>query len=88
MKHYTVTGTYGKATPIKVSVNESDLESMKNSPLYTIVSITEHVPHIRYATVAGCERCTYDEYVPHFNCMYKGNAMGHSASHCTADACY
>ncbi len=37
-----------------------------------------------------CERCkrrdAYD--VPHFNCMYNGQRSGHSAAHCTANACY
>jgi len=88
MKHYTVTGTYGKATPIKVSVNEMDLENMRKDSHYTITSVIEHTPHIRYRTEEGCERCTYDEYVPHFNCMYHGKAIGHSTAHCTANACY
>ena len=38
-----------------------------------------------------CERCIQqgeDIYVPHFNCLYNGNAIGHGATHCTADACY
>lgn len=43
---------------------------------------------IRYTTCEGCERCTTDAYVPHYNCIYSGNAMGHSAAHCTADSCY
>lgn len=37
--------------------------------------------------VEGCDRCP-DIHVPHFNCLYGGNAMGHSKAHCTADACY
>lgn len=37
--------------------------------------------------VEGCERCP-DAYVPHYNCLYSGHAMGHSAAHCTANACY
>jgi hypothetical protein len=45
-------------------------------------------PVIRYRTAEGCERCKTDAYVPHYNCLYHGNAMGHSAAHCTADACY
>lgn len=44
--------------------------------------------HIRQPAVEGCKRCETDAYVPHFNCQYGGNAVGHSASHCTADACY
>lgn len=35
-----------------------------------------------------CERCQWDKHVPHDNCLYGGNATGHSAAHCTADACY
>lgn len=26
--------------------------------------------------------------VPHNNCMYDGMRIGHSSSHCTADACW
>lgn len=37
---------------------------------------------------AECERCLTDAYVPHYNCMYAGKAMGHSLAHCTANACY
>jgi hypothetical protein len=37
--------------------------------------------------VEGCERCP-DPYVPHFNCLYGGNACGHSKAHCTANGCY
>jgi hypothetical protein len=35
-----------------------------------------------------CERCKWDTAVPHNNCLYNGNAIGHSKAHCTADACY
>ena len=35
----------------------------------------------------GCDRCP-DIHVPHFNCLYGGKAVGHSAAHCTANACY
>jgi len=38
--------------------------------------------------VPDCERCKTDGYIPHFNCMYDGKAIGHSESHCTANACY
>jgi hypothetical protein len=37
---------------------------------------------------ANCARCLTDAYVPHYNCLYAGKAMGHSESHCTANACY
>lgn len=36
-----------------------------------------------------CERCKWDDHIPHTNCLYYGTwHMGHSSSHCTADACY
>lgn len=37
--------------------------------------------------VANCEQCP-NPYVPHFNCLYGGNEIGHSKAHCTANACY
>lgn len=43
---------------------------------------------IRYRTEPGCSRCENDPYVPHYNCLYKGERVGHSKDHCTADACY
>jgi len=43
---------------------------------------------IMYRTAEDCERCKTDAYVPHYNCLYNGRAIGHNASHCTADACY
>jgi hypothetical protein len=44
---------------------------------------------ILYKTYDGCERCEWDEYVPHDRCLYFGkNVNGHSASHCTASACH
>ena len=49
---------------------------------------TQNTITIRYRTCEGCERCTTDPYVPHYNCMYQGRAVGHSAAHCTASACY
>lgn len=49
---------------------------------------TTTTPVIRYRTCEGCERCKVDPYVPHYNCLYGGNATGHSAAHCTADSCY
>ena len=45
------------------------------------------VSEITYKTLEGCVRCTTDIYVPHYNCMRPGQS-GHSASHCTANACY
>lgn len=43
---------------------------------------------IQQRAVVGCDRCLTDAYVPHYTCMYAGNAMGHSEGHCTANACY
>jgi hypothetical protein len=45
-------------------------------------------PRVLYTTDPTCERCKIDPYVPHYNCMYSGRAIGHSNAHCTADACY
>lgn len=40
-------------------------------------------------TFPDCERCKWDNAVPHTNCLYYGTwHMGHSSSHCTANACY
>ena len=41
------------------------------------------IPTIRYQTAEGCERCTYDAYVPHYNCHCSGKR-----AHCTSDYCY
>jgi hypothetical protein len=38
---------------------------------------------ILYKTCEGCERCTTDPYVPHYNCI-----CGKRKPHCTADSCY
>lgn len=43
---------------------------------------------VNYKTDPTCPRCKTDKYVPHYNCMYHGNAVGHSKAHCTANACY
>ncbi len=45
-------------------------------------------PRILYKTDPSCNRCKTDPYVPHYNCMYSGRAVGHSSAHCTANACY
>ena len=37
----------------------------------------------RYKTAEGCERCTTDLYVPHYNCT-----CGANRAHCTSDYCY
>ena len=84
---YKVKATFG-STPVEVSANAKDIAAMAVDPRYTIESIKVHTPVIRYATCEGCERCTTDEYVPHYNCFYGGKATGHSEAHCTAHACY
>lgn len=84
---YKVKGYFG-SVGIEVSANEHDLEAMRSDARYTIESVSVYEPVIRYRTAEGCERCTYDEYVPHYNCMYHGKAVGHSEAHCTAHACY
>ena len=43
---------------------------------------------VLYRTDPNCDRCKTDPYVPHFNCLYHGKAIGHSAAHCTANGCY
>ena len=40
-------------------------------------------PKVRYQTEEGCERCTHDIYVPHYNCRCSAKR-----AHCTADYCY
>lgn len=42
-------------------------------------------------SIVGCARCDRADFsdVPHFNCIYRGQAVGHSSTgHCTADACF
>lgn len=53
-----------------------------------MVECEPYTPVIRYKVDPTCSRCETDEYVPHYNCIYSGNAAGHSASHCTADSCF
>lgn len=79
---------YGGMTKVVGVVNESGLEAIKSEPRHIIESIAPYTPVIRYRTVEGCERCTTDEYVPHYNCLYQGKAVGHSEAHCTANGCY
>ena len=86
---YKVTGLYGKFTPIKGMIMDSvRLEEYLASPAFTLESVEEYTPVIRYQTEEGCERCTHDEYVPHFRCVYYGERVGHSKAHCTASGCY
>lgn len=85
---YKVNGTFGKATPFAYIMDEEALATLRSDRLYTIASVEPYTTHINYRTAEGCERCTTDEYVPHYNCLYGGKAVGHSASHCTANGCY
>ena len=49
---------------------------------------------VTWAKVVNCPECeAKDElgtmpYIPHFNCLYNGKAIGHCAGHCTAESCY
>ena len=88
MTTYLVSATFRNGGTSSATVTEERLAEMQTSPWWTVHSVVEHVPNIRYRTCEGCERCTYDEHVPHYNCMYKGKAVGHSEAHCTANACY
>jgi hypothetical protein len=85
---YKVKGLYGKFTPCEFILDAEGLERWTNEKAFVIESVEEYTPTIRYRTAEGCERCQTDEYVPHYSCMYQGKAIGHSASHCTANACY
>jgi hypothetical protein len=78
----------GLITHVKGVVDADQLAEIQANPKHVIVSLEEYTPVIRYRTCEGCERCKTDEYVPHYNCIYQGRAMGHSLAHCTADACY
>ena len=89
MTTYQITYRYlGGSTLVKGVITEAGLAEVQANPKHVIVSLVPYTPVIRYQTVEGCVRCTTDEYVPHFNCMYHGQAMGHNAAHCTADSCY
>lgn len=77
----------GGNTNVYGIVDANEVEAIKAEG-HTVVECEPYTPVIRYRTCEGCERCTTDAYVPHYNCIYQGKAMGHSAAHCTADACY
>lgn len=62
-------------------------KSIFHDAINYVPQVTETVT-VNYKTDPDCPRCKTDKYVPHYNCLYHGNAMGHSAAHCTADACY
>lgn len=60
-----------------------------NHPAGTVRLITlDSGQVLRQKADANCARCLTDAYVPHYNCLYAGKAMGHSEGHCTANACY
>ena len=84
MKTFAVKGMYGKSTPVDSVMTEATLAEWMAYPAFTLESATEcEAPVIRYTTCEGCERCTTDPYVPHYNC--KGGA---NRAHCTSDYCY
>jgi hypothetical protein len=78
----------GGSTKVVGVVDEARLQEILSESKHIMESVIPYTPVIRYATDPSCERCKVDEYVPHYNCIYKGQAMGHSAGHCTADSCY
>lgn len=64
-----------------------------NHPAGTVRIVTDTTPgregqRFVQKADANCERCLTDAYVPHYNCLYAGKAIGHSEGHCTANACY
>lgn len=85
---YKVKGFYGAHTPIDMIMTDTSLAEWSKDAMLRIESVVPCDVSITYRTADGCERCTTDAYVPHYNCIYGGKRMGHSASHCTADACY
>lgn len=85
---YKVKGFYGKHTPIDMVMTEVSLSEWRKDPMMRIDSVVPSEVAITYRTAQGCERCTTDAYVSHYNCVHGGRARGHSASHCTADSCY
>lgn len=82
-----VNGTFGK-TEVRTIMSEDTLAEYLAYASFTLESATPVVVTPMYPTVEGCARCAADAYVPHYNCLYHGNAIGHSAAHCTADSCY
>jgi hypothetical protein len=73
----------GTSTHVKGVITESHLAEIKDHPKHVILSLNPHTPVIRYQTAEGCERCTYDEFVPHHNCH-----CGANRAHCTSDYCF
>jgi hypothetical protein len=85
---YKVRGHYGKYTPVDTIMSAKALSEWLSDPCFHMASAEPISVSVSYVTADGCERCTADVYVPHYNCNYNGSAIGHSASHCTADGCY
>ena len=84
---YKVTGFYG-STAIDMIMTDSVLSEWRKDSMMRIESVVPSHVSITYRTAPGCARCTTDAYVPHYNCIYNGEAPGHTLRHCTADACY
>jgi hypothetical protein len=78
----------GGMTKVVGVVDEEGLEAIRSNGKHVIEVLEPYTPVIRYKVDPTCKRCTTDEYVPHYNCIYGGKAAGHSAAHCTADSCY
>ena len=84
MMTYSVVGTYGKSTPVRCTMDEATLAEWMTYPAFVLESAVEcDAPVIRYQTAEGCQRCTTDAYVPHYNCH-----CGANRAHCTSDYCY
>jgi hypothetical protein len=73
----------GGITRARGYITQSGLDEVLSNPRHEIVSLREETPQIIYKTSEGCERCTIDPYVPHYNCI-----CGKRKAHCTADSCY
>jgi len=59
------------------------LDEVRSNPKNKILSLEDYTPFIGYKAAEGCERCTWDEFVPHYNCHCRSNR-----AHCTSDYCY
>lgn len=83
VKTYNVKGMYGKYTPVNTIMSEATLAEWMTYKGFVLESATEASVTINYPTCEGCERCTTDPYVPHYNCH-----CGANRAHCTSDYCY
>lgn len=72
---------YGRVS--KEPFTEAGLRMLVDRPMTRVYGVENYTPVIRYETKPDCERCTYDEYVPHGNCR-----CGANKPHCTSDYCY